>query len=104
MKTQKAIEYDVRTIDEYGDVADLDSFYSDGAHSKRRAIESAQQIVRNGGTAVVERVTYTMDKDKDEFDARKVVDVEYEKIWTGGDHDRLIAGGWRTEDSEGGAA
>jgi len=98
MKTKKAVEYDVRTIDEYGDVQDVDSFYG-SAHSKRQAIESAQRIVRDGGTAVVERTTYTIEPDVERF-----VDMEHEQIWTGGDHDRLIAGGWRTEGSEGGAA
>jgi len=102
MKRQKATEYEVRTIDEYGDVQDVDSF--GGGGGKRLAIESAQRIVRDGGTAVIGRRTWTMDKDRDEFDLRKVIDDQYEQIWTGGDRDRLAAGGWLPEDSEGGAA
>jgi len=105
VKTQKAVEYDVRTIDEYGEVADVDSFYSGdgrvrgGAHSKRQAIESAQRIVRDGGTAVVERVVYTMNED-----GYEVCVPTYEKVWSGGDHARLAFGGWLVENSEGGAA
>ncbi|MBM4073726.1 MAG: hypothetical protein FJ271_33115 [Planctomycetes bacterium] len=106
MKTQKQVEYDVRTLDEYGAVADVDSFYrGDGrvrnyAHSKRHAIEFAQRIVRDGGTAVVERTIYTIDVDED-----KIVDMEHEQIWSGGDYDSLVAGGWLVAgDSEGGAA
>jgi len=106
MKTKKQVEYDVRTIDEHGDVLDVDSYYSGDARArggiKRRAIEAAHGIVRDGGTAVVERVVYTMDEDGNE-----VCVPTYEKIWSGGDHARLAFGGWLVagdSDSEGGAA
>lgn len=93
-KTKRTVEYDVRTIDEYGDVQDVDSFHGRG--SKRSALEAAQKIVSDGGTAVVERVIWTTDKDED-----NVFDRQHERVWTGGDHCRLVAGHWR---EDGGAA
>ena len=90
MTTKQVIEYDVRTIDENGDVQDIDSFH--GIGSKQRAMAHALWLLKDGATVVVERVTWTTDEDED-----NALDKEHERLWFGGDNRRLLAGGWITE-------
>jgi len=89
---KKAIEYDARTIDAYGDVCDFDSF--SGRAGKRRAIEFAKRQVAWCETMVVERVVYL------HRDDGKEMKRTYTTVWTGGDRLRLKAGGWIDDESD----
>jgi len=97
-------EYRARIIDETG--YSYECWWFTGDLSEYHARNCAWRHVRSGGTALVERVTYTFCKD----DKRKAKPQSRNEqvVWTGGDQARLRAHkAWERkerEESNGGAA
>jgi len=89
---KEVIEYAVRTIDEYGNAEDQFGSRS----GKREAIDLATRlVVDHGETVVVERVVYRY-----KGHCVRERTPMCTTVWTGGDRERLKAGGWIDDESD----
>lgn len=81
----KLIEYELRTIDQFGDVIDIDRF-----ESKEAAIASGRSVLARGEIAAIVVEKHTSCRPSHMFNDPD----KYEKVFSAGTEQALSDGGW----------